>query len=262
MAAQASSRFLELAQNNHLHAISPNEAWNFKTQVLTPRELAEVKSIQLFDRPSHIGILGTAISTFAFLGELDKAKGYYRHQVEMDEDGVRAHLSQVILAVASGQITRSSFLEAGDHGGRFPLASDYDELLHPDNPNDPDLGFNNGVLSLILDDLDTAGHYWGKLTRIDKHKLVTRLHALELFLPDSVLQDPAYAALLERLDVGRSWQRKLMEGVTQMSDITGVALHTKSRSAYDSDAFMSRNNLWRTPEQYAFMVGNADERGL
>lgn len=239
---QEGEQFLALAQKSPVNAISINEAWNFTTQVLPPDKLAEVKTAQLLDHPSHIGILGTAVSSLAFLGELEKAQRFYQRQKELDQDGVRAHLSEVILAYSSGDITASQFLAAGSLKLGSHAAS---ELLDAAMLNDPDLAFNNGVLSFMLGDVAAGANYWSNLTRIDKRKLLTRLHALEMFFPDWVLQESAYADLLEAQDVGKSWQRRLMEGVVQMSEITGIDLDPQSRAAYENNEFMRHNNAWR-----------------
>ncbi|MGQ9425606.1 winged helix-turn-helix domain-containing protein [Gilvimarinus sp. F26214L] len=249
-------RFLELARSNQVAAITLNEAWNFRTQILPPQELAEVKSVQLLDHPSHIGILGTAVSSFVYLGDLERAESYYRRQRELDEDGVRAHLSRALLAVASGTINANSFQAVHKNGGAFQLASrDYGELLHPSRLGDPDLNFNNGVLSFMLGALETGATYWRQLTRIDERKLVTRLHALEIFFPKHILQHPAYSALLEELDVGLSWQRQLMEGVMEMSPVTGIDLHPASRASYKNGEMMLMNNRWKrsgpAPNRYS-----------
>jgi hypothetical protein len=40
-----------------------------------------------------------------------------------------------------------------------------------------------------------------------------------------------------------------MEGIMATESVTGVGLSEKSRQAYESNTFLSRNNLW-TPEQW------------
>ena len=144
--------FLELAQQSELRRLTPNTAWNFRTQTLPPGELAEVKVQQLMDRPLHIGILGTAISSLAYIGNIEKAEYLLQRQQEYDLDGVRAHLSEVLLGAATGN------LQPGQHP----------ELFSPKKLQDPDLAFNNGVLFFLRGEFDEGASYWRDLTRIDK----------------------------------------------------------------------------------------------
>jgi hypothetical protein len=221
--------FLALAQSTDRHRISPNEAWNFRTQTLPPEDLAEVKVNQLTERPVHIGILGTAISSLAFAGDMERARYFLARQAEQDLDGVRAHLSAILVGAMSGKLDRT-----GDC--RF--------LFQPGRLDDPDLAFNNGVLFFMLEDFERGAEYWRNLTRIDRRKLFTRLHAIEPFLPDSVRLDPRYAALLEELEVGVDWQQRLMAGVEELSEYTGISLDPMSRRHYEDGTPMLRNNLW------------------
>lgn len=224
--------FLTLASQSTANRISPNEAWNFRTQTLPPAELAEVKVEQLRDRPVHIGILGTAISSLAFIGEMNKAEEYLERQSRYDGDEVRAHLSRVILAVLSDEVESER----------------YGNLYDPELLNDPDLAFNNGVLYFMQDDFETGAGYWRDLTRIDRRKLYTRLHHIEIFFPDSLRRDPRYHALLEELEVGRNWQQRLMSGVEELSAYIDVQLSGPSRAYYQTDELMHRNNLWGMKE--------------
>ncbi len=236
---QEANAYLELAQMTVERRISPNEAWNFKTQTLPPHELVDVKLAQLTERPVHIGILGTAISSLAFVGDRNKAEYLLARQIEKDKAGVRAHLSTILLTGTSGNFQRS----------------DCPWLFAPQRLNDPDLAFNNGVLHFLLGEFDAGATYWYDLTRIDRRKLFTRLHAIEPFLPAQVIDDPRYAQLLESLGVGVSWQRQLMEGVQAMSEQTGIGLDLASRQYYDNGHLMLRNNLW-TPETWSRVDAN------
>ncbi|MGM0631748.1 MAG: winged helix-turn-helix domain-containing protein [Pseudomonadota bacterium] len=225
---QEADAFLNLARQTENHRISPNMAWNFRTQTLPPSELAEVKVNQLVDRPMHIGILGTAISSLAFAGDLEKARYLLKRQVRHDGDGVRSHLSQILVGAVSGRL------------GKGPCP----HLFTPERLDDPDLAFNNGALFFIQGDHEAGAAYWRQLTRIDRRKLFTRLHAIEPFFPDSIRQSPEYAALLEELNVGASWQHRLMAGVEELSGYTGIHLSPKSRKYLMDGTFMPDNNLW------------------
>lgn len=221
--------FLALAQSTELKRITPNEAWNFSTQTLPPEELAEVKVNQLLERPVHIGILGTAITSLAFTGNLEKARYFLERQTEHDGDGVRAHLSAILVGAMSGDLTPEG---------------EYRFLFEPEKLDDPDLAFNNGVLFFMLEDFERGADYWRNLTRIDRRKLFTRLHAIEPFFPDSVRLDPRYADLLDELKAGRNWQQRLMAGVEELSEYTGISLSPTSRRHYEDGTLMLRNNLW------------------
>ncbi len=225
---QEADAFLKLARQTENHSISPNMAWNFRTQTLPPSELAEVKVNQLVDRPTHIGILGTAISSLAFEGDLEKARYLLERQVRHDGDGVRAHLSQILIGAVSGRLGE----------GSCP------HLFTPERLGDQDLAFNNGVMFFMQGNHEAGAAYWRQLTPIDRRKLFTRLHAIEPFFPDSIRYSPEYAALLEELDVGRDWQHRLMAGVEELSGRTGIHLSPKSRKHLKDGTFMSDNNLW------------------
>ncbi len=219
--------FLQLAQTTESHRITPNEAWNFRTQTLPPEELADVKVSQLIERPVHIGILGTAISSLAFHGDMNKARYFLERQTEHDAEGVRAHLSATLVAAREDKLRHRECW-----------------LFSRENLQDPDLAFNNGILHFLLGEFEQGAEYWRNLTRIDKRKLFTRLHAIEPHLPLAILEDPRYAELLEELKVGRDWQKQLMEGVMAMTEYTGIDLHPLSREHYNEDRLMLRNNLW------------------
>ena len=221
--------FLDLASRSDTHQITPNEAWNFTTQTLPPVELAEIKVKQLIERPVHIGILGTAISSLAYTGDIDRAEAYYRRQLERDMDGVRSHLSHIILETVSGKIAQPDY--SGD------LFSEH--LLQ-----DPDLAFNNGALYFMMEDFESGAMYWRHLTPGDTRKLYTRLHDLEKFFPGDILNNPQYGVLLEEIGIGLSWQQQIMNGVVEMSEHTGIQLSPVSRAYLDRGELMLKNNLW------------------
>ncbi len=102
----------------------------------------------------------------------------------------------------------------------------------------------------MLGDIDTGIAQWRSLTATQKRRLFNVTHGAEKYFPDAVLDDPRYQALLEEVGLGKSWQRQLMEGIMATESVTGVGLSEKSRQAYESNTFLSRNNLW-TPEQWS-----------
>src|SRR5690606_23128921 len=113
-----------------------------------------------------------------------------------------------------------------------------------------DFNFNKGALSFMLGDIETGIDMWRKLTPLQKRQLFNVTYAAEKYFPAEVIEDPRYQTLLEELDFGISWQRRLMEGVMAMEETTGVGLNPLSRQAYENHTFLSRNNLW-SPEQWS-----------
>jgi hypothetical protein len=103
-------------------------------------------------------------------------------------------------------------------------------------------------VSFINGDLGLGTQFWSALHPLQKRWLLNSTHASELYFPDTLIDNPAYQALLESLDVGLSWQRTLMEGVMVMQGVTGVALSETAYEHYQQGRFMSRNNLWGLPE--------------
>jgi len=220
---------LTLASQGENYRVSPNAAWNFRTHTFPPQEKVDVKVRQLLDRPVHIGILGSAIVSLALNGEYERAESYYRRQASRDLDGVRTHLSRVVIDASTGTV------DAADYKG---------DLFDPQRLEDEDLAFNYGVLHFIRGDFDSAAPFWRDLNPINRRLLFTRLHALETLFPASILEDERYAQLLEEVGIGRSWQRQLMDGIEELSEYTGFELSDVARDYHQEDLLMLRNTGW------------------
>lgn len=234
-------QYLARADAESPYKTVPNQQANFRTGSLTPWEAIPVKKQQLFEQPRHVGILGSLVRFLALSGDLKQAEFYFERQQQVDLAGIRSHLSKINLAAASGELFRLRSLDqVARTGERFR----YPELVAADTLADPDLQFNNGVRELILGDIGAAARHWRRLSPVDQRKLYTRLHASEYLIPDAVLRDPDYHALLESVGVGKSWQRQLMQSILALQPVTGVALSPAARRAWESNEFMSHNDHW------------------
>src|SRR5690606_29213963 len=174
----------------------------------------------------------TAATSLALAGDYVQAEIYLKRQQEADIDGIRAHFSAIIIGFLRGDI----------HLGN--------DAYHAAMAADEDFNFNKGALSFMLGDIETGIELWRQLTPLQKRQLFNATYGAEKYFPTQVLEDHRYQDLLEELDFGISWQRRLMEGVMAMEEKTGVKLNELSRRAYDNHAFLSRNNLW-SAEQWS-----------
>lgn len=225
------SRLLDATGEVGPFEISPDEVWSYRNNIQPPRVMLLSAKGQLQERPYHIGFLGTVATSYALTGDFGQAETYLNRQREVDTDGILAHFSEAVIGFLSGNISLGN--EA------------YQDIMSREG----DFGFNKGALSFMLGDVETGISLWRNLTAIQKRRLFNVTHAAEKYFPDSVLEDPRYQALLEEVGLGKSWQRQLMEGIMATESVTGVGLSEKSRQAYESNTFLSRNNLW-TPEQW------------
>ncbi|MDP2348399.1 MAG: winged helix-turn-helix domain-containing protein [Gammaproteobacteria bacterium] len=224
------AQFLDAAGEVGPFEISPDEVWSYRSNIQPPRAMLLSAKGQLQERPYHISFLGTVATNLALAGDFRQAEMYLNRQRDVDSEGILAHYSEAVIGFLSGEIR---------------LGSDaYREILSRDG----DFTFNKGALSFMLGDVETGVAFWRDLAPPQKRRLFNVTHSAEKYFPQRVLEDPRYQALLEELGLGKSWQRQLMEGVMEMESVTGVALHEQSRKAYESDTFMSRNNLWTAEE--------------
>lgn len=236
------AQFLELARNSESLLASPNQRANFKPAMLTPWDSIDVLKDALYEYPNHMGHLTVIISNLAIQGRLEEAEVYFGRQKKADLVGVRTHLGEVLLASAKGELEQAQ--TAMQLGAGRNTTDKYHHLFSEEALADPDLQFNNGLMSLIMGDIDSARLYWSNLNDPDRRRMFTTLYGLEMFIPKSVLNSARYARLLEDTGVGISWQRHLIEIVMETEVQTGVALNPKTRSHYDSNTYMLFNNLW------------------
>jgi DNA-binding winged helix-turn-helix (wHTH) protein/TolB-like protein len=219
-------RFLAQATEAGPFEISPDEAWSYRLNILTPADSVMARKNQLQQRPYHVAFLGSVAVNLATLGDFRQAQIYLNQQREVDQEGILAHYTETIMGVLAGDIqadTPSYFAALREH---------------------PDFYYNNGVLAFMVGDIARGVHYWQNLQPVHLRRLFNVTHAAEKYFPDRVLRSPEYQALLDSLGAGLDWQRRLMEGVMAMESVTGVGLSRRSQEAYDEQRLMITNNLW------------------
>lgn len=218
--------FLSYVPDERPFKVSPDATWSYRTNIDRPKNLISLKKQQLLDKPSHLGILGTLSRSYAFLGDKEQASEYLARQLELDEEGPTTMLSQIVISAL--------------YGSSFP-AGDAFEARNSDNP---DFNFSLGAKAFILGDVDEGVERWSNLNASETRRLFSWLSFVRIFFPDKVLADNRYADILNDLGMGVDWQRQLMEGVIEMSSITGISLSEESQTAYINEKRFTRNNLW------------------
>lgn len=226
------SQFLDRVTEAGPYEISPDEAWSYRNSVAPPDAMLLNAKLELQQRPDHVGYLGTAATSLALAGDYAQAELYLKRQQEADIDGIRAHFTAIVIGFLRGDI------HLGNEAYQAAMAVG------------DDFNFNKGALSFMLGDIDTGIKLWRQLTPPQKRQLFNATYGAEKYFPTEILEDKRYQDLLEELDFGISWQRRLMEGVMAMEEKTGVKLNELSRQAYDNHTFLSRNNLW-SAEQWS-----------
>lgn len=225
-------RFLDMADEVDPFQISPDETWDYRLMVSLPEDTVESRKQQLLERPNHTGMLGAVARNLILLGRNEEALGYMQRQQDSDAEGISSNFTHIVAGVLAGTLRPGSESLAR----QYALGKDFN--------------FNNGALSFMLGDIEKGIAYWSDLATVHKRRLINNVHVSEVYFAEGVVEDQRYQDLLEELDFGLSWQRTLMEGVMAMQEVTGVELSKKARQAYDSNQFMSRNNLW-TDSQWA-----------
>jgi len=224
------SQFLDKANEVGPFEISPDEVWSYRSNIQAPRTMLLSARGQLQERPYHVSFLGTVATNLALAGDFRQAEMFLERQRDVDKDGILAHYSEAVIGFLSGDII---------------LGNDaYQTIMSKEE----DFNFTKGALSFMLGDVETGVALWRAIPPLQKRRLFNVTHSAEKYFPSEVLDDPRYQAVLEQLDFGISWQRRLMEGVMAMAPVTGVSLSDTARAAYDTGTFMSRNNLWNTED--------------
>ena len=134
----------------------------------------------------------------------------------------------------------SQIIISGLYGSSFPEG----DAFEASNSDNPDFNFSLGAKAFILGDIEKGIEKWSNLNAADTRRLFSWLSFVRIFFPDEVVADERYTALLDDLGTGISWQRRLMEGVIEMSPVTGITLSDESTAAYASEMLFTRNNLW------------------
>lgn len=225
------AQILDNAEEVGQFELSPDEVWSYRNQVHPPHiRLASGKG-QLQERPYHIGYLGSVATHLALEGNFQEAKIFLERQRDVDEDGLLNHYAGAIVGFLSGEIKIGNeaymeFMAAGE-----------------------DFNYGKGALSFMLEDIESGINYWREIPPLQMRRLSNATHHIENFFPAWVLDDPRYAAALEELNVGKTWQHTLMEGVMAMEQVLGVTLSQKAMTAYEANELMVRNDYW-TDEQW------------
>lgn len=226
------SQFLDKANEVGPFEISPDEVWSYRSNIQAPRAMLLSAKGQLQERPYHVGFLGSVATNLALAGDFRQAEMFLNRQRDVDKDGILAHYSEAVIGFLGGEIVLGN--------------AAYQAIMSAGE----DFNFTKGALSFMLGDVETGVTFWRNIPPLQKRRLFNVTHGTEKYFPDAVLEDPRYQAVLEDLEFGISWQRRLMEGVIAMESVTGISLSESARIAYDSGTFMSRNNLWN-PEDWA-----------
>ena len=224
------TQLLDKAEEVGPFEISPDEEWSYKNNVQPPRTIILSAKGQLQERPYHVAFLGTVATNLALTGDFRQAEMYLNRQREVDEDEILSHYSEVIIRFLKGEVSIGN--EA------------YQNLMAKSN----DFNFSKGALSFMLGDIDSGVEYWSNVPPLQRRRLFNVTHSVEKYFPAAILDDPRYLEVLESLDFGKQWQRRLIEGVMAMEPVLGIELNPKTLRAYEANTFMSRNNLWSEEE--------------
>lgn len=228
------NRLLDSPLNKSGDGMSPDEAWSYRYNVLTPEEKVEARKMQLLEQPNHIGFLSTVATNLAFLGDYEQA-GIYLDKLEtLDTEGILYHRSKIMWDFFSGSYDKNPSLIT-------------EALL-----DNKDFNYNNGLLCFMMGNLEKGLEYWRDIPATQRRSYFNDLHRSERFIPSQIIASERYQQQLEVMGAGRQWQRRLMEGIMQMSEVTGVDLNENSMNAYYENALMSQNNLWSETDWNGF----------
>ncbi len=224
------AQFLDKAAAVGPFEISPDELWSYRIALLPPEQAIEARKQELLIRPKHVGFLGALARDLTMSGDPVAAAPFLERQRQADSEGVAADYTRALIEAWHG---------------RLPPHSD---AFAAEVVKGQEAAYSNGVLSFLHGDVSLGGQFWNAMHPLQKRWLLLMTHTAERGFPASVVDNPAYHAVLEELDVGVSWQRTLMEGVMVLEGVTGVALSDTAYEHYQQGRFMSRNNLWGQPE--------------
>lgn len=220
------SRFLDRAEHVGPFELSPDEIWSYRVSLLPPTESIPARKLQLQERPKHIGFLGALARELTVLGRYQEAQSFLERQRMADSAGLSWQLTNSVVEAFRGLMNREDV-----------------EFRMSDTP-DQDAAYTQGAASFIMGDFATGADAWQSLDPLQKRWLLNLTPQIEMTFPLSITTRSEYQDLLESLDVGKSWQRTLMEGVMVMEGVTGVSLSDTAYRYYQQDRFMLRNNLW------------------
>lgn len=210
--------------------VSPDSTWDYRSYIATPENLISIKKRELLERPDHLGVLAALSRSYAFTGNLEKANYYLARMFKLDAEGPFTMFTQVIVSAL--------------YCSSFPEGDTFENM----NSDNSDFNFSLGAKQFILGNISGGVEKWSKLNPSETRLLFNWLGQAELFFPEQVLMDDRYTKLLEELGIGKSWQRQIMEGVDEMSAMTGKPLSEQSTVAYQANTRLIRNNLWGQSE--------------
>ncbi|MCB1666283.1 MAG: winged helix-turn-helix domain-containing protein [Pseudomonadales bacterium] len=225
------SRFLDRAEHVGPFELSPDEIWSYRVSLLPPAESIPARKLQLQERPKHIGFLGALARELTVMGRYQEAQPYLERQRMADSVGISWQLTNSIVEASRGLMNRED--------GQFRMSGSPDQ----------DAAYTHGAASFIMGDFATGAEAWRSLDPLQKRWLLNLTPQMEMYYPLAINASSEYQNLLDELDVGKSWQRTLMEGIMVMEGVTGVKLSDTAYSYYQQGRFMLRNNLW-TEEQW------------
>lgn len=227
-------RFLELGGVASDAGLTPDEAWSYRSHIMTPAEMLTVRKWQLLDHPHNVSILSSIVISLGFLDQHEEAQLYLSKLKSLDREGILYHRSKIMADYFRGAYENDS-------------QAIEDALI-----NDPDYYYNNGLLCFMLGRLDQGVAYWNVIPSAQRRQIFIDLHRSEKFFPPHIVNSESYQRQIELLGNGWGLQRRLMVGVQQMSQVTGIDLNLHSSSAYQKDSPMIRNNLWNEAQWSEF----------
>lgn len=195
------------------------ETLDRRIQAYDAHRSIEMRKPLLAEKPDHIGWLMGQVASLAFVGRYEEAEECLRH-IEKREPGSPWFISaKTFLALIRGDL---------------PLGSDALEAVLAQSTENR----FRGSLCFAVGDVERGLEYWRRISVPMLRTAALHLHVNERLFPPELFRDPRYHEVLEGLGIGKTWQRRLMEGVIELEPATGVKLSDRAREHYEADAFM------------------------
>lgn len=156
--------------------------------------------------PDDITNLAGQVSDLARIGEFTDARKQLQRLEEMDKEGLWAHSSRHTVLMREGVMPKN-----GDLYRAF--------MAHPLST-----AIAKGHLAFMYGDVPEGIEHWAALSPLEQRVLLQSLPFMEADYPEGVASHPGYQALLDRLGLGRQWQRYLAAKVSELAPFTGIAL--------------------------------------
>lgn len=164
----------------------------------------------LANKPADLPALRGVVDGLTTLGRHEEA-GYYLEQLyRYDSYGIWAHNADHVRRARMGE-----------------LALDSPELqAYLNNPRSSHL--SKAQIFLLLGDVERGVEQLGQLKDTTLHIFALGRSIMERSLPTEVVADARYRGVLEKLGVGDSWRRFLIEKVNEMEQHTGIGYPTRA----------------------------------